>query len=228
MPITNVDTIKMLDSDASRRRIAEAVCILREKDVRSATMERLRLSWEADAFVRGLPQQLQMGEGLYYLLDQISVPVFPDDLILGRITEEVPDADGEVLLQRSAQEWRSGTPPWMLDGGHECLDWERLLRLGLPGLEGFAQQEIPAYAGTRKADAGETGAHLDFLRGAVRIYQSFRNYARRYALAARKAGLDGAAESCSALAERPPETFAEALQPGFLPDRSGCWAAETR
>ena len=207
MPITNFDTIRMLDSAASRRRIAEAVYILREKDVRSATMERLRLSCEADAFVRGLPQQLQIGDGLYYLLDRISVPVSPDDLILGRITEEVPDADGEALLQQSAQEWRSGTPPWMLDGGHECLDWERLLHFGLPGLEEFARQEI-----VRRTAAGETGAHLDFLRGAVRIYQSFRNYARRYALAAREAGLDGAAESCSVLAERPPETFAEALQ----------------
>jgi hypothetical protein len=201
------DAIGIADSGASRRRIAEAVHILQEKDARSATMERLRLSWKADAFVRGLPQQLQMGEGLHYLLDNISLPVSPDDLILGRIAEEIPDADGEVLLQRSAQEWRGGLPPWMRDGGHECLDWDRLLNLGLPGLEEFARQEV-----VRRTTQGEMGAHLDFLRGAVRIYQSFRNYARRYALAARKAGLDEPAENCAALAERSPETFAEALQ----------------
>ena len=207
MSTTDVDVIRIMDSGASRRRIAEAVYILREKDVRSATMERLRLSWKADAFVRGLPQQLQMGEGLYYLLDHISIPVSPDDLLLGRITEEIPDADGEALLQRSAQEWRGGIPLWMRDGGHECLDWERLLRLGLPGLEEYARQEV-----VRRTAAGETGAQLDFLRGAVRIYQSFRNYARRYAVAARRAGLSEPAERCEVLAERAPESFAEALQ----------------
>lgn len=207
MPTTDVSTIRTVDSGVSRRRIAEVVEILREKDVRSATMERLRLSWEADAFVRGLPQTLQIGEGLYYLLDRISLPVSPDDLILGQITEEIPDADGENLLKKTAEEWGSGIPPWMRDGGHECLDWERLLRVGLSGLEEFARQEI-----VRRLDAGEEGAHLDFLRGSVRIYQSFRNYARRYALAARKAGLAGPAGICAPLAQRPPETFAEALQ----------------
>jgi len=207
MSIIDVGTIGDVSRDASRRRIAEAVQILREKDVRSATMERIRVLWEADAFVRGLPQMFQMGEGLYYLLDHISLPISPDDLIVGRVTEEIPDADGEALLKKAAQEWKRGIPPWMRDGGHECLDWERLLRFGLSGLEEFARQEI-----IRRIDAGETGAHLDYLRGAVRIYQSFRNYARRYALAARKAGLDKPAEYCEAAADRPPETFAEALQ----------------
>ncbi len=202
-----VNTTGTIDSDAFRRRVDEALQILRGKDVRSATMERLRLSWGADAYVHGLPQQLQIGEGLYHLLDRISLPVSPDDLILGRITEEIPDADGEALLKRSSEEWRGGIPPWMHDGGHECLDWERLLRLGLTGLEDFARQEL-----ARRAAAGETEAHLDFLRGAVHIYQSFRNYARRYALAARKAGLDAPSDNCAPLAERPPETFAEALQ----------------
>lgn len=200
-------TITSTESSASRRRMAEAIDALREKDVRSATLERLRILCEADEFVRGLPQQLQMGEGLYYLLDKISLPISSDDLILGRITEEVPDSDGEVLLQKTAKVWGKGTPPWMPDGGHECFDWERLLRLGLPGLEEFARQEL-----NRRTAAGETGPHLDFLRGSVRIYQAFRNYARRYALAAHKAGLSMPAENCAAAADGPPGTFAEALQ----------------
>jgi len=214
----NIDITRILDIGVSSRRIAEALYSIREKDIRSATLERLRISWEADEFVRGLPQQLQLGEGLYYLLKHISVPVSPDDLILGRITEEVPDADGESLLEKTAKEWGRGIPRWMPDGGHETFDWERLLRLGLPGLESFAQQEL-----SRRSAAGETGEHLDFdttsstqskdfLRGAVRIYQSFRNYARRYALSARECGLDVPAENCAAIAERAPETFAEALQ----------------
>ena len=207
MSISTIDTTSILDGDVSSRRIAEALYSTREKEILSATLERLRLSWEAHEFVSHFPQQLQIGEGIYHLLNHISVPVSPDDLILGRITEEVPDTDGEALLEKTAKEWRRGIPPWMPDGGHETFYWERLLRLGLPDLEAFAQQEL-----SRRIAAGETGEHLDFLRGAVRIYQAFRNYARRYALSARKCGLDAQAENCSAVAERAPETFAEALQ----------------
>ena len=202
MAIANIDTTSILN-----QRIAEGLYSIREKDIQSATLERLRLTWEADESVRELPQQLQLGEGLYYLLENISLPVSPDDLILGRITEEVPDADGESLLEKTAEEWRRGIPRWMPDGGHECFYWESLLSLGLPGLENFAQKEL-----SRRITAGETGEHLNFLRGAIRIYQAFRNYARGYALSAREIGLDEQAENCSAIAERAPETFAEALQ----------------
>jgi formate C-acetyltransferase len=207
MSIADIDTTSLLDRDASSRRITEGLYSIREKDIQSATLERLKLTWEANESVRELPQQLQLGEGLYYLLEHISVPVSPDDLILGRIIEEVPDADGEALLEKTAKEWRRGIPRWMPDGGHECFYWENLLSLGLPGLESFAQKKL-----SRRISAGEKGEHLNFLRGAVRIYQAFRNYARRYALSAREAGLDEQARNCSAIAERAPETFAEALQ----------------
>jgi formate C-acetyltransferase len=46
----------------------------------------------------------------------------------------------------------------------------------------------------------------------VRVYQALRHYARRYAQAGQEAGLEEAAGRCAAVAERPPETFAEALQ----------------
>jgi formate C-acetyltransferase len=207
MSITQCGISEIHDNNLSGGRVAEAINILREKDIHSATIERLKLSWEAHALVQELPQPLQLGEGLYYLLDRISLPIHPHDLILGRITEEIPDEEGETLLQKSAQEWRGGIPQWMQDGGHECLDWERLLRLGLSGLEEFTCGEI-----ARRVNSGEKGAHIDFLRGAVRIYQAFRNYARRYALAAQKAGLYESSKNCSAIADAPPKTLAEALQ----------------
>jgi len=207
MSTISINTIDLINSDASDRRIKEALFAIREKDVLSATMERIRTMWEADALVQGLPQQLQLGEGLYYLLDNISLPVSPDDLILGRITEEIPDAEGEALLKYTGEKWGRSIPPWMQDGGHECFDWERLVKLGLTGLEEFAQNELD-----RRIADGETGARLDFLRGAIRVYQAHKNYAHRYANSAHDAGLHFQAENCAALAERPPETFAEALQ----------------
>jgi formate C-acetyltransferase len=192
----------------SRRRIDEAIDALRYKDVRSTTFERLVLTCEADTLVRELPQPLQLGEGLYYLLDRISLPVSPDDLILGRISEQVLDEGQELFFQERVREWEGRSiPPWMRDGGHECFAWDRLLHLGLSGLEDLARQELER----RKAD-GAPDAQLDFLRGTVRVYQAFRHYARRYAEAAREAGLHEASACCADLAEQPPETFAHALQ----------------
>jgi len=87
-------------------------------------------------------------------LDNISLPVAPHDLILGRIRDEVPDEEGEAFFQESLDVWqrefskypgyilRWSMPPWMTDGGHECFDWESLLRLGLPGLQAFAEKEL--------------------------------------------------------------------------------------
>lgn len=207
MSITTTRTAETAKPGASRRRIDESLFAIREKHIRSATIERLRITWDAERVVAGLPQQLQIGEGLYYLLDHISVPVSPDDLILGRIQEELPDEAGEALLANTLDKWHRGIPPWMKDGGHECFAWERLLRLGLTGLENSALAELE-----KRTVSGESGENLVFLRGAVRIYQAFRNYARRYECAAREIGLVEVAENCEALAGGPPETFAQALQ----------------
>jgi hypothetical protein len=84
-------TQAMLKTNASYLRVGEAISELRYKDVHSTTLERLKVTWEADNHVKGLDQPLQLGEGLYYLLDNIAVPVSQNDLILGRILEEVPD-----------------------------------------------------------------------------------------------------------------------------------------
>ena len=188
--------------------VREAIDALRHKDVRSTTLERLRITWEADACVAGLSQPLQLGEGLYYLLDRIAVPVSTHDIILGRISEEVPDEEGEAFFQHAVNAWGGrGLPPWMADFGHECLAWDRLLRLGFSGLERFARGELE-----RRAALGENEATLDFLRGAVRVYQAHRRYAERYGAAAKKAGLAAAGTRCARLADGPPESFAEALQ----------------
>ncbi|HHX39379.1 MAG TPA: hypothetical protein GX715_05385 [Armatimonadetes bacterium] len=194
--------------EAAQRRVAEAYRALREKDVRSTTLERVRLLVEADAAVQGLPQPLRLGHGLTYLLERIGLPLSPDDRLLGRIHEEVPDPEGERLFQEAVSRWRGDSrPAWMQDSGHECFAWGRLLRLGLAGLEAFARSERE-----RREAEGATEATLHFLQGAELVYAAFRAYARRYAAAARAAGLEEAGARCAAIAGRPPRHFAEALQ----------------
>jgi formate C-acetyltransferase len=200
--------MKHIDRDVNGSTLDETILSLRHKDVRSTTLERIRLTREADDRVEGLAQPLQLGEGLSFLLDNISLPVSPGDLLLGRISEEVPDADGEAFFQNTTGQWNGrGIPPWMQDGGHECFAWDRLLGFGLPGLEGLAQRELE-----RRARTGEAEDQLDFLRGAVLVYQAFRNYARRYASAARRVGMGSLAANCEAIADGPPQSFAEAMQ----------------
>ena len=194
--------------EASERRVKEAIKLLREKPIQSTTLERLRVTWEADQHVQGLPQPLQLGEGLFYLLDHIALPVAPDDLILGRILEEVPDAAGEVFFRDTVKKLGNrAIPSWMRDGGHECFAWSRLLEMGLPGLEEQAKREF-----ARRTAERATQQTLDWLQGAIRVYQAFRQYARRYAESARQAELDAPARNCNAIAEHAPSHFAEAVQ----------------
>jgi pyruvate-formate lyase len=200
--------------------IDEALDALRFKDVRSTTLERLWVTWEADARVQGLSQPLQLGEGLYDLLNRVPVPVAAHDLLLGRMPERVPDAAEEAFYRARLAQWDGrAIPPWMRDGGHECFAWDRLLRLGLPGLESYAQEQLDGRLARGEGGAhgkprprGTWGTRLDYLRGAIRVYQAFRQYARRYAAAAYEAGLQETGDRCAHLAEGPPRTFAEALQ----------------
>jgi formate C-acetyltransferase len=181
--------------------VAEALESLRFKSPRATTLERLRVSREAWETCRDLPQPLQLGRVLTGILEGIETPVAAHDLLLGRIREDVPDEAGEAYFQETLK-LMGARPPCMTDNGHETFDWEHLLQVGLSGLHAAAA------ARCREAGADER----DFLQGMVDIAQAFRTYARRYAEAARLAGLPDAAACVAALADRRPETFREALQ----------------
>jgi formate C-acetyltransferase len=205
----NLDSlVEEVAADVTLSRIDEAVAALRYKPVCSTTLERIRITEKANHLVAGYPQPLKLGEGLYYLLDRIAVPVFPDDLIVGRIEEEVPDDAGEVFFWSTVARWNGKSiPAWMPDGGHECFGWDRLLRFGFSGLEDYAKEQLE-----RRTAEGEQGDRLDYLRGVIRVYQAFRCYVRRYADSAREAGLEEAASWCDHVADHPPATFGEAMQ----------------
>ncbi len=183
----------------------EALWALTMKPVRTTTLERIRLFHEADERVKGLPQPLQYGNGLKYVLDNITLPVREYDLILGRITEEVPDEDGEAFFKK--YEANCGRPSWIHDGGHRSFWWSDLIELGLPGLRARAVMELE-----RRTAENDDPAALTYLQGAVLIYDALLSYGKRYADAAREAGLTEAADVCLAVTEHEPQTFREGLQ----------------
>ena len=98
------------------RLLQEALDSVRTKDVRSTTLERLRLTWEADRRIQGLPQPLQLGEGLSYLLERIATPVAPHDLLLGRIAETVPNPEEEAFFRGDGERLERARHP-ALDAG---------------------------------------------------------------------------------------------------------------
>jgi len=181
---------------------------MRMKEANSTFLERVILYDEADRKFAHLPQPLCFGEGIYHILDNLSLPVMEDDLLLGRVEETVPNKEQEAYFQDRVKAWGGRScPPWAQDGSHETLAWERLVSLGLPGLEKYARQCLAQHR-----DMNGKQDEIDFLGGAIRVYQGFRRYAERWAEAGQKAGLVEAAERCAKLANNPPGTFAEALQ----------------
>ena len=194
----------------------EAISALTEKPVKSTTLERIRLFTYADEHVvPGLPQPIQYGLGLKYVLEHISLPIQPHDLILGRISEEVPDEEGERFFQevcerykRDCLPWDKGTMPfWVFDQGHTSFYWRDVIALGLNGLKERAEKELEK----RRAE-NASAETLDYLRGAIYVYEAIQAYLVRYAEAALNAGLDEAAEACLHAATRAPQGFREALQ----------------
>ncbi len=189
-------------------RIEEALWAIREKPVNSTTLERLHLTREADERLADKPQAQQLSVGLCYILENISLPIEPYDLLLGRTTEAVPSALEEAFFRETVAAWNGrGTPGWMIDSGHECFDWARVLRMGLPGLQGLAETELD-----KRVRANEPEETLDWLQAVILVYVALRNYARRYAAAARVWGMAEQADRCAGIADREPRTFAEALQ----------------
>jgi len=219
--------------EGRRNKYRTLIDAMRAKDARSTFLERVRLYDEADKKFSHLPQPLCFGEGIYYILDRLSLPVMEGDILLGRVKETTPDEEGEAYFQERVRAWGGRScPPWATDGSHETLAWGRLVSLGLPGLEEYAQRCFDK----RRAENAEQG-EVDFLAGAIRVYQGFRRYAERWAQTAQKAALEyknqrsvfwqeecenqqsvfsQAAKRCERIAHNPPETFAEALQLTWL------------
>lgn len=197
-----------LRREKSRRARGEAIEQLYHKPLNSTMFERLQVLEQADKQVQGLPQPLQLGEGLLYVAATVSLPVKEWDILIGRIPEVVPDEEQEAYIGAWGSRYPQGNRPgWLADGGHTTFAWEHLLHKGLGGL----RDEVAAFKEEREAaDADETV--LVFLQGKLLIFDAYATYIRRYAQAAERAGLPHQAEVCRRVSAQPPQTFEEALQ----------------
>ncbi len=193
----------MTNREKADKSILQAVDLLRNKPVNSTLVERHFLLQEAWERVKGLPQPVQMGKGLRYVLERASLPVEPFDLLLGRHDDHVPTEEEEARLQALWSTNFHENPIIRLNGGHFSMNTETVLRDGIPGI---LQRIRNRLAGEREEEK------RIFLQGMELVFESIRVYMARYADAAEKAGLSDCAEVCRALCSHAPETFREGLQ----------------
>lgn len=129
------------------------------------------------------------------LMAGASTPICPHDYFAGRMVEALPDQGMQapnVLI---------------CSPGHMSPDYERLLRLGLGGI--LAQIEATA---ARKGDAQSA----EFAANARIVVTAIRDYARRYADAARGMGLPQMAQALERVPYEPAYDFYSALQSVWL------------
>ena len=161
-------------------RIEEALTALRNKPLKSTTFERVQILHALQHKYDGQPQPLRFGNVLYDFFDQVSTPVEPHDIIVGRHVDKPLNAEEEAFFQSFLKDPKNLYRTTLYETGHCTLDWQWLIQYGLQGLKERASAGIPNV---------KDNEHAIFLQGAVRVYDALINFARRYAEAAQKAGL---------------------------------------
>lgn len=194
-----------------------------EADDRVLFLERMRIVQRCGDKYAGETAGLRFAHTLQELLAEISVVIEDDDLILGRIQEDLPTEEDERWFEAHRVEcWRV---PWFLTDGHLTLSWERLLNEGLDGIRARAHEHLDRL----DRSAPDAVSKADFLQGALLCCDAIEGYALRYAARAeelareapdgrRKRELEGLAEICRRVPARPARTLREALQSFWFVD----------
>ncbi|MCX7886725.1 MAG: hypothetical protein N3B01_05650 [Verrucomicrobiae bacterium] len=178
-------------------------------------LERARILHESRRKYAGLPPGIRQGRVLQDLCREITPVVCTDDVLLGRVREQVPTSEEEEFIRAHPELFnREGVPGWLESASIYVPDWEHLLQAGIGGL-------IDEVEADRRAVA--TPAAQDTLDGVQLSLQAVSTLLKRYADEARRAAqradskeaeerLRRAAEACEAVAVAPPKSFHEALQ----------------
>jgi len=183
-------------------------------------LERARILQETKSKFAGALPGIRQGKIIQELCDRISVIVSPDDVLLGRILEQVPGVEDEKFIREHPELFlEAGVPGWLDSDSLYIPDWNHLLEKGLQGLAAEVEAHRRATTG-RTPDAREledmlegiSGSLLGVSRLALRYAEEARRVADRQEDPEARARLLRAADCCAAIARRPPESLQEALQ----------------
>ena len=185
------------------KNIEEAKRALIEKPMKATTAERFLILDELKSRDKELPQPLRFSKILYQLLDRVSVPLEPHDLMAGRIVDreltESEEADFGAYLKHP--DYPSRRLFW--SSGHCTYSWDMLLKFGLTGLK---EKAIEKREKTSDEDK------KIFLTSAAETYDAIINYVRRYEKKARDMDMHELADDLFKIASGAPDSFSSALR----------------
>ena len=174
------------------------------KDYRMTFMERIHLLLDSETQFEAMPYAIRYGETLHYILQNMSVPIRPNDLLVGAVVEEIPDreeaeritdvyrswwrlSDEEIqekILWFYSDGWLKCRPPWFYSFGHLAPDWSGLIN---DGLDAMREHAVRVRTGLETMPERDD-AKIEFTTGAIRCYEAIQRYIERYAQAALYAG----------------------------------------
>jgi formate C-acetyltransferase len=177
-------------------------------------LERARILDEAGRKYAGLPAGVRQGRAFQDLCRQVTPRVYPDDVLLSRVREQVPTEEEEAFIRARPELFiHPGVRPWFESASIYVPDWGHLLQIGIGGLIEEVESARP----------NATPAAQDTLDGIRLSLKAVSTLLTRYAAEARRVAgsadrketvqrLRRAAEGCEAVAAAPAKGFHEALQ----------------
>ena len=187
--------------------LEETLDLLRNKPINSTLTEHWFLLDAAWKEVEGLPQPIQFGKGLSYILEHASLPIKEHDLLLGRFIDKVPNDEEEAEFQRIMQSNPTANPIVRMNYSHITLDWYNITERGITGYIALAENKLK-----EAESSGADDKEIAYLRGMLYAYRACRRYIERYGIAARECGMNDLADVCEILTAGAPTTFRSALQ----------------
>ena len=160
------------------KNVAEAITALTEKPVLSTSAERVFILDGIKSEKKDLPQPLRFAFTMQKLLERVSVPVEPHDLIAGRALDRLLTNEEEKRFKEYNDSPDNPNKIVLFDSGHGCYDWQAVLDLGLGGLIAKAEE--------RKKTA--TPDQTVFLNGIIGVLGAISDYIARYAGEAERCG----------------------------------------
>jgi len=217
--------------------LEEKIDRILNKDYRETFFERIQYLLESEDNFSNLPYPLRYGSTLNYTLRKISIPIQPNERIVGSVLEIIPSKDQidqvetmtdawwdipieeiqKKILWFYSYNWLRRRPPWFHSFGHLGLNWSKMLGQGIGGYTDEAREMLS------RDEIQEDEFKKNFVEGAVLCYKALSMYINRWAEAvhdmasacetqALRDEYEEIAAICRNVSKNPARSFREALQ----------------
>ncbi len=185
--------------------IKEAEDALASRPLLATSVERVLILNEIKSLHKELPLPKRFAKLLSTLLERVSTPIEPYDLIAGRCVLRELDESEERIYKEFISHPDYPARSAFIGSGHCTYSWDTVVKEGIVGLRRRALDSL-SELGEEESDKRA------FLEATVEIYDAIAAYMLRYADEAERIGLNGVARNLRDGATKRPDSFAAALQ----------------